>query len=325
MPRRAGTPGVAAAEDAPRADVSRVHASRRDCLVGSLFWLLATCGCSAWKDPTQPPLQLPAHRLAHDSVGLEITFVRVPAGNSPMADELWERVDEQCLDAKSRMELNRNGFRAGLVGSQLPESLRRLLDEQKQQNQLDRLVSSETDVLAQNRQLQNRSGQRSEIVAGPPQPEMVALFKAEQQAKITGKTFRDAQCILATRCFPRSDGSVRLELIPEVHHGEPRKQWVAGEGTFHLLSGREREVFAELKMQLTLQRGQTLVISSTPETKGLGQNFFVEAGRGATQQKIFLVRLSQTQRDELFDPPGKKEKSGSEGKGDNNGANAPGA
>lgn len=286
--------------------------SRRRCLSGSLAWLLAACGCSAWKDSTTPPLQLPAHRLAPDSVGLEITFVRVPAGNTTMTDELWARVDEQCVDAKTRMELNRNGFRAGLVGSQLPESLRHLLDEQKQQNQLDRLVSSETDVLAQNRQLQNRSGQRSEIVAGPPQPEMVALYKAEQQAKITGRTFRDAQCILATRCFPQTDGSVRLELIPEVHHGEPRKQWVAGEGTFHLLSGREREEFAELKMQLLLQRGQTLVLSSTPDTKGLGQNFFVESGRGAAQQKIFLVRLSQTQRDELFDPPQKKPEAGAE-------------
>jgi hypothetical protein len=306
MPRCAGMLGTAAAEGHPFAMTRRVDANRRRCLVGSLFWLLAACGCTAWKDPTSPPLQLPAHRLSPDSVGLEITFVRVPAGNSSMTDELWERVDEQCVDAKSRMELNRNGFRAGLVGSQLPESLRRLLDEQKQQNQLDRLVSSETDVLAQNRQLQNRSGQRSEIVAGPPQPEMVALYKAEQQAKITGKTFRDAQCILATRCFPQNDGSVRMELIPEVHHGEPRKQWVAGEGTFHLLSGREREVFAELKMHLTLQRGQTLVLSSTPETKGLGQNFFIESGRGATQQKIFLVRLSQTQRDELFDAPQEK-------------------
>jgi hypothetical protein len=277
-----------------------------------MLWLLSVVllpSCSSWKESFNEPLQLPAQRLAPDTVGLEITFVRVPAGQLDLNEQIWQHVDEQCVDAQARMDLNRNGFRTGLVGSQLPDPLRRLLDEQKQQNGLDQLISSQTDVLAQNRQLQSRSGQRSEIVAGPPQPEIVVL-KSPKQGKVEGRPFSDAQCILATRCFPQSDGGVQLELIPEVHHGSPKKQWVAGEGTFHMLSGREREVFADLKMLLTLSPGQTVVLSCTSDEKGLGQNFFVESGRGAAQQKFFLIRLSQTQKDELFDGPTKSKLTG---------------
>ncbi len=108
--------------------------------------------------------------------------------------------------------------------------------------------------------------------------------------------------ILAARSFPQGDGTVRLEFMPEVHHGEPRKQWVAGEGTFHLLSGRAREVFQDLLISASLHPGETLLLSCTPDHKGLGQNFFVDVGQGDAQQKLLLIRVAQTQRDELFEP-----------------------
>lgn len=272
---------------------------------GRAFLLLLVSllsACSAWKENFDEPLKLPANRLAPDSIGLEITFVRVPAGQTDLNERIWQQVDEQCLDPQTRTYLNRNGFRAGLVGTQLPDSLRQLLDEQREESGLDQLVSSQSDVLAQNRQIHSRAGQRNEIVASPPLPKIVVL-RSSKPGNVAGDTFDNAQCIIAVRSFPQSDGSVRLEMTPEIHHGEPQSQWIAGEGTFHFLSGRKREVYADLKTQLTLSPGQSVVLSSTTEVKGLGENFFVESGRGASQQKYFLIRVNQTQRDELFDRP----------------------
>lgn len=285
---------------------SRCRASRWLLAAPLMVFLLSLLSaCSAWKESFDEPLKLPTQRLAPDSIGLEITFVRVPAGQTELNEHIWQQIDEQCLDAQSRTYLNRNGFRAGLVGTQLPDSLRQLLDEQRQTTGLDQLVSSQTDVLAQNRQLQSRAGQRNEIVASPPLPKIVVL-KSTKPGNVAGETFDNGQCIIAVRSFPQSDGSVRLELTPEIHHGEPQSQWIAGEGTFHFLSGRKREVYADLKTQLTLSPGESVVLSSTVDVKGLGENFFVESGRGASQQKYFLIRVSQTQRDELFDGPAKK-------------------
>jgi hypothetical protein len=241
--------------------------------------------------------------MSSDSVAIEITFVRVPVGQSQINDQLWQQVDEQKVPAAARQHLNENGFRCGLTGPHLPSELRELLDTQSRSNTLDQVVTSELDVLAQNRRVQMRAGQRTEVVTSSPRAEMVVLHKDKAGTKVGGKSFRDAQCILATRSFPQGDGTVRLEITPEVHHGAPRKQWVAGEGTFQILSGREREVYQDLLIDLSLAPGQTLILSCTPARKGVGQNFFVESGSGDAQQKLLLIRLAQTQRDDLFDPP----------------------
>lgn len=296
MRRHADHSGASTRLPHPRALPFLIHLLR----TGWLFLLLLQPACSAWKDSITEPLNLPAPRMAADSVGLEITFVRVPSGMTDTNQQIWQQIDEQCIDPLSRMHLNRNGFRAGLVGDQLPDALRRLLDEQNQQQAIDQLVSSESDVLTKHRHIQSRAGQRNEIVASPILPQLVVL-KASKSGSLEGVTYQNAQCILAARTFPQNDGSVKLELIPELHHGEPQSQWIAGEGTFHFLSGKKREVYSDLKTELTLSPGQSVVLSSTLDIKGLGENFFLESGRGASQLKYFLIRLSQTQRDELFD------------------------
>src|SRR5690606_27801493 len=96
---------------------------------------------------------------------------------------------------------------------------------------------------------------------------------------------------------------VRVEIIPEIHHGSPRQQVVPGEGTFQLITARDREVFEDLRMELTLAPGQTLVLTCTSDQKGLGENFFVEPERGDGQKTLLRIRLLQTQRGDLFDPP----------------------
>lgn len=270
-------------------------------------WLLAVtsvlAGCAAWKDAGTEPMNLPAARMSPDSVAIEMTFIRVPVGQARINDELWQAIDEQVVPHEIRGHLHDNGFRCGLVGLQMPTVLRELLERNEQQNKLNQAVTSELDVLAQNQQVQRRAGERWEIVTGAPRDEMVAFYAETSAAKVRGETIKEAQCILAGRPFPQGDGSVRLELTPEIHYGPPRNQWVAGQGTFHFLPGRDRKVYQRMMIDLELSAGQTLVISCTPDMKGLGNNFFVEEGRGDPQQKLLLIRLAQVQRDELFEDP----------------------
>jgi hypothetical protein len=258
-------------------------------------------GCTAWKDSVSEPMDLPAARMSPDSVALEITFIRVPVGQARIHGELWESVDEQVVPHELRQHLNNNGFRCGLVGLQMPPVLRELLERNKESARLDQAVTSEMDVLAQNQLVQRRSGERWEIVAGAPRESMIVLYRDGLESKVRGSTFADAQGIFAGRPFPKGDGTVRLELTPEIHYGPPRNQWVAGQGTFHFLPGRDREVYQQLMLNTQISPGQTLILTCTPDMKGLGHNFFVEDGRGDPQQKLLLVRLAHTQRNELFE------------------------
>ena len=259
-------------------------------------------GCSAWKEIATDSFELPATQISPDSVSLQITFLRVPVDTHQVNDELWKQVDEQFIPIEERLHLNQNGIRAGIVGNQLPELLNELLEAEQTDplDGLDRALTSEMDVLAKNRLVNVREGRRTEIVSSSPRDELVMLYRTKD-SKVRGKPFPEAQCILAVKPYPDGDGSVRLQVIPEVHHGEPRKQWVSGRGTFQLLAGREREVYQELMAQVQLSPGQSLLMTCTPESTGVGNAFFVESGRGDAQQKLLLVRLVQTQRDILFD------------------------
>ena len=260
----------------------------------------ASQGCSSWKAVAPETLQLPVARMSPDSVAMEVTFVRVPAGETEAVEQLWQEIDEQLFTPAQRTHLNENGFRCGLVGMQLPAGLRALLDAEQQTSALQEANPGDIDVLKQNRRIQCRSGRRSEIVTCTPRDEMVVLYKDDDSQMVGGKTLQQAQSVLATRCYPQGNGEVRIELTPEIHHGAPRKQWVAGEGTFHLVTARDREVYDDLLVETTLTAGQTLVLSCTPEF-GLGHNFFLDTSHGDAQQKLLLIRLAQTQRDDLFE------------------------
>lgn len=264
-----------------------------------LCWFLM--GCSSWREMPVNTFELPAVRLAPDGFALQVTFVRLPTGEDAFDIELWKEVDEQAVEQEMRQRLNENGFRCGLVGAQLPAALRALLDKKDQNSTLEATSQREIDSLSQNRQINTRSGKRSEIVTGALQDEMIVLYRDANKNKVIGKTFQQAQPILATKCYANGDGGVEIYLTPEIQYGQPKKQWIAGDGTFHLLSARDREVYSKLEIKASLVAGQTLLISSTAESKGVGHNFFVDTAHGDPQQKLLLVRLSQTQRDDLFE------------------------
>jgi hypothetical protein len=47
-----------------------------------------------------------------------------------------------------------------------------------------------------------------------------------------------------------------------------------------------------------------LILGSLPSRSGsLGHHFFTKENNGRLEQKLLIVRLSQTQHDGLFDPP----------------------
>ncbi len=264
--------------------------------------LLVGLGCSNWETVTPTTRDLPIPRMSSDSVAMEVAFVRMSADQTERLHQLWSEIDEQLFPPTQRTHLNENGFRCGLVGMQLPIELRDLLETEQQASVLEKPAPGDLDVLHQNGRIQCRAGKRTEIPTCPSRDEMVILHKDGDRQKVGGTRLRDALCVLVVRCFPQGNGAVRVELVPEIHHGTPRRQWVAGEGTFHLVTAREREVYSDLRFEATLMPGQTLVLSCTPEF-GLGHNFFLDATRGDAQQKLLLIRLSQTQRDDLFETP----------------------
>jgi hypothetical protein len=91
-------------------------------------------------------------------------------------------------------------------------------------------------------------------------------------------------------------------LVPELHHDQTRQRWVGKQGMLRLETSRPRRVFDDMAISATLSPGAMLVMTSLPNRPGsLGHHFFTEKN-DQLEQKLLVIRLAQTQHDDLFSP-----------------------
>lgn len=240
--------------------------------------------------------------MSSDAVVLEVAYVSLTPQEATVEESIWREVDETQLATAVRRRLAENGVRCGLIGSQLPAAVRQLLDSTD--HSVPGGADGQTgvdDTTPRQQRLQSRAGRRGKILASSRIQDRLDVLYVDQGA-VRGRTFERAQCIFGVHTFPQGDGQVRLQLTPEIHHGQPRLDWVGHEGSFRLETDRNRESYDELTMELLLAPGHVFIVGCTPELKGLGANFFAETSGAVPRRNMLLIRLVQTQFDDLFAP-----------------------
>ncbi len=270
-------------------------------LIAALL-ITAVCGCASWDSPATVAFDLPIPKMSPDSVVLEIAFLRIPVDSAEEFAALWNEVDEQQLSNEDRRRLGSNGFRAGVIGARLPEILRQLLDKSDtpfEASGANGILSE--DIFQSRRRLPVRAGQPAKIVAVPKEQDRIAVLQNEN-GYVRGLEFTQAQGIFVMHTFPLGDGRVRIQLTPTIEHGLLRNQYVGGDQTFMLQAGRDTHEFAELRLENLLSPGQTLLVTKTLDAKGLGCHFFAADPAVASSGSVMLIRLAQTQQDDLFSP-----------------------
>jgi hypothetical protein len=258
-------------------------------------------GCAPLIQESPRPSRLPPVKLAPDAVVLDAAFVRLPVKDQAGYDEIWQAADELSLPAELRRSLAVNGLRVGRFGQQLPAKVRELLDTPlRPLENPDEAASGDATLGSTRQHLSVRSGQRTNLKTSEPYPHLSVLWTDDGQ--IRGATLTDASCLLVLRAFPQGDGHVRCTLTPEIEHGPPRTRWVRGEGMLIQQTGQERLSFQRMEIEATLAAGEWLIVSTTPQMVGLGAAFFGQGTGPASHRRMLLVRLSQTQYDDLFAP-----------------------
>jgi hypothetical protein len=286
----------------------RAHGSLRDAarsrrrFLATAFAYLALApgmsGCTLFREAktSDKKSDLPPAPVSPDSATLEIAFVRIQPEEEANWNAQWRSLDEQIVDYDTRAALQANGFRVGLAGQQLPPFLRTLLERQKEDvaAQLQGEAAEQSGV----RLNQAGEGRRREIVTTPVRDEIVVL--TQEGGSVKGESYPTGQCVFEAKTFVEPDGRTRLELLPEVHYGELKNQYVGHNGSYVMEPRRERAPFRLLRTVVVLSPGQTLVVSATPEPIGLGKNFFVQPPEEGDTRKILLIRLAASPEDPLF-------------------------
>jgi hypothetical protein len=262
---------------------------------------LAASACAPLTTASKPPSPLPRGRLASDAVVLDVAFVRLRAVDLETYESIWAAADEQRLSPELRRDLATNGIRAGVFGQQLPKQLQALLDAPPRlMESISEGSVEELEIGGSQQHLPLRAGHRSIIKASKVYPSLPVLLS--EDGTVRGHQLTDARCVFSLKAYPQGDGRVKLALTPEIEHGELKNRFGRGEGMMIQQMGQDRLVLDRLRLEAALTPGQSLVLSTTPDIKGLGEFFFSQQAGGVVERRLLLVHFTQTQFDDLFLP-----------------------
>jgi hypothetical protein len=251
------------------------------------------------RSETKKSNPLPTGKLPPDAVVLDLAFASLKAGDNETYSTIWNAADEQPLPADLRKSLATNGLRVGIFGQNLPTQLVTLLDAKP--NLLETLSSGESgelDLDGCRRQLPIRAGHRSIINISQVLPNLPVLISDD--GHVHGQQLVNARCVLSLKSYPLGDGRVKLVLTPEIEHGEPKTRWTGSEGMMIQQTAQDRLTLDRLRWEVVLRPGESLLVGATSDQKGLGEYFFTQTNSGNTKNRLFVLRFSQTQFDDLF-------------------------
>ncbi|MBQ9454078.1 MAG: hypothetical protein Q4A17_00190 [Thermoguttaceae bacterium] len=264
---------------------------------------------SATVTPVQDDSFLLSGRLANsETVVLEVFIVRCPFNDEELNTTLWKDVDEQIFSASLRRELAVNGFRAGVIGNQLPSSFLRILKTRDDVDPSQIVTTIRLDELTNQtvmrKTIASRNGQKNEVNVSNVKKQSTILFN--ENGALGGETFNDGQAVMVIRTQTRGDGSVTLDLLPEVQHGQPRQTFQYDAGSVTMATARPKRAFDSLRSEITVQPGQFVVMTSRPEMSGnVGSFFFTdEEAESGTEQKLLCFRVSYTQHNDMYTEDG---------------------
>lgn len=271
----------------------------RRCHIALILWLLMAAGCATWNEK-KADFQLPPLRVSPDAIVCETAFARwdVPQGGE---DELSKLMDEQILPPDLRRRLADNGLRAGVLDGPLPEILRKNLEAtlDPQSVLTSPTVAMGDEILSRREQRQCRVGVREEIEILPQSSQRIVVL-VNEEGRVRAESFEQPRGILAITAQPDPDGRVRVELIPAIDHGDMRQRVIGNPGGFRFDARRDQRLFECVALSTMLTPSQTLIVTTTPEAKGLGSTFFSNRFASSDEQLLLLLRLSRGQHDTLF-------------------------
>lgn len=261
-----------------------------------LLVALICVGCEALKISKDEPVTSTNHKLAslaagQDAVQLNIVFIERPADDPLIGEALWNGVDEiGTLSVDRRSELQRVGFRTGLVGSNPPRQLQRLIGLNTEITDFGE-SSREKRLIGRNVIL--RSGAETEIQTSPFYPELKLMLPGKTEKQ----TFLSARCVMNVKMERTQDGWVTLHFTPELHHGPRELRRVAGDNGWELKSSQQIEAFPNQRFRMTLNVGEMVLLGARDDVSdSLGEQFYHASLDQAGSKRIIVVRLADMQR-----------------------------
>jgi hypothetical protein len=265
---------------------------------------VVVAGCATWQKKSEQRSPLPPPQVPLDAIVCELAYVQWEPRPVEKDQRFWHGVDEQFIPAEVRQRLAENGLRIGLISGTLPAELRDKLTATA--DPVAALTAEEmprgVEMLSRREKRQCRLG-ISELVEVLPERPGPGVVLWREESGVRGAEFDRPRGFFLLTPHSHDDGRLRLELVPGIDYGEARQRMIGNPGIWRIDVRRERKLFELLGVDVLVHPGQTLVLTATPESKGIGSTFFANRFASATDQLFLLIRVGGALRDNLFVAP----------------------
>lgn len=250
----------------------------RACSLGLVTWLacgLVFAGCSLFENTPETTRttanRLPPLRPPPGAMQLDVAYIEWPADDSQLGQELWRHVDQVGpVEAQTRGQLRQNGFRVGVVGTDPPPVLQRMIGMKS-----DFALEPEAEQAKQisGRRFMLVSGTETDVQVSNPYPSCTLELKHGDETE--SRTFANAICKYRIKAYRIQDGWARLEFTPQIHHGEDQLRPEVGANGWTLQNGQLTESFRPQRFTVDLKTGDMAIVTAEENSPGtLGQLFF---------------------------------------------------
>ena len=272
------------------------------------YWVT---GCSQMKHERKAPPRLLRSVFETEDIMLEVAVAEIEADQLDQLAQVWAQVDTQSVSLETRRILDANGFRAGVISSQMPASLRQLLGVNlNQQGEVgwqthrygpEEIVGKKT--LISHQQLHKRHGESHFVPASDPWP---SLRWEEHSERGTRKGYCE-KAICGFELVPLQQGQqVTLIVTPKIQHGETRTRIGVIQDAFAFEDRAEFLTLDPLTLEAPLRAGETLMVGAHNHESLLAKDFFTSVAIPAggrhieTRYRLMLIRLVSVQPEALF-------------------------
>ncbi len=248
---------------------------------------VASNGPTFDKKSSLPPLQ-----VAPEAIQLDIVFVERLYDDPLWNDDLWNSIDQiSNLSVEQRTQIDKDGMFVGVVGSNPPPPLQRLLELQ---TEMPDLATSSREKNVRWQSTFRLSGESAIIEASEILPELdVSHLFPDQKEKLL-----QAQAVLNVKVERLQDGWIKLHVTPEIHHGQHILRPVAGAEGFEMKASRQIISLTQHQFTLSLNVGEMMVVSSdrAEMDPSLGRLFFNGNSYAGSLQRLVLIRLNDMRK-----------------------------
>lgn len=269
----------------------RQHFGRRPtCCAAVVLATALLTGCAIFPNITLSTLpELKPHAAAHpvapqEAIQLEIFFVERPPDDPLLGDALWRELDQIAnLAPDVRSRLRQNGLRFGLAGTQPPYALSALMNSPADAGQGRRTLRQE---------YQMPSGVSHLFPCGQlPNPVAVTI---DNDGSLRERSYSNARGVVRCRVERSQPGWARIEVLPEIHHGQFRMRPHATDEDWDWGGGQEVDSLYGQRFTVELNEGESLVLGAIGEqAQSIGSRLFRTSPQGTPIDKLLVIRLSR--------------------------------